>query len=49
MNSAATAEDRPVLCVRCYNFCPTQVIIYMRKPHKPSRGTPYRRIAMSAV
>lgn len=31
-----------MLCVRCYNFCPTQAIIYMGKKHKKKRGIPYQ-------
>ena len=31
-----------VLCVRCYNYCPVQAVLYMRRPHRPERGLPYR-------
>jgi len=31
-----------ILCVRCYNFCPVQAVLYMGKRHKSRRGVPYR-------
>ena len=30
------------LCTRCYNFCPVAAITYMKRPHLPERGEPYR-------
>lgn len=37
-----TTTGSCVLCERCYNFCPVQAVLYMGKPHKEKRGTPYR-------
>ncbi len=31
-----------ILCLRCYNFCPVAAITYMKRPHLPKRGEPYR-------
>lgn len=31
-----------ILCMRCYSFCPQMAITYMKKPHRLSRGKPYR-------
>ena len=31
-----------ILCTRCYNFCPVAAITYMKRPHLPERGEPYR-------
>lgn len=31
-----------ILCIRCYNFCPVTAITYMKRPHLPKRGEPYR-------
>lgn len=31
-----------VICLRCYNFCPVHAVRYMRRPHRPERGLPYR-------
>lgn len=31
-----------ILCVRCYNYCPVQAVLYMGKRHKARRGVPYR-------
>ncbi len=30
------------LCLRCYNFCPVAAIKHMDRPHRHSRGEPYR-------
>ena len=31
-----------ILCTRCYNFCPVAAVTYMKRPHLPKRGEPYR-------
>lgn len=31
-----------IICLRCYNFCPHQAITYRGRPHKITRGIPYR-------
>jgi ferredoxin/flavodoxin len=31
-----------VLCLRCYDFCPVAAVTYMKCPHDPRRGPPYR-------
>jgi ferredoxin/flavodoxin len=31
-----------ILCTRCYNFCPVAAVTYMKRPHLPERGEPYR-------
>lgn len=31
-----------ILCLRCYNFCPVAAVTYMKRPHSPGRGEPYR-------
>ncbi len=37
-----TPQGNCMLCLRCYNYCPVQAIIYYKRPHKESRGLPYR-------
>mgnify|MGYP000212226939 CR=1 FL=1 len=37
-----TAQGNCMLCLRCYNYCPVQAIVYYKRPHIESRGIPYR-------
>ncbi len=33
---------RCALCMRCYDFCPQAAVTFFGKPHRASRGIPYR-------
>jgi len=36
------SQGNCVLCVRCYNFCPVQAVLYRGRRHPAKRGLPYR-------
>jgi len=39
-----TAKGECVLCLRCYNYCPTSAVQYMGVDHMLERGKPYRML-----
>ena len=40
--SRVVTEGRCVICLRCYNYCPVQAVLYMGRRHRIKRGIPYR-------
>lgn len=41
-NSKYVIKPNCVFCMRCYNFCPNNAILFNKKPRKNKYGTPYK-------